>query len=416
MAKTCTPAQLLAKAECFDCGLTRKELLAVRTYLLCQNLTATQGGGGFTPCCIPNPAQNLHIITFSDTTIQIGWSLIGACGPDRFTVFWGTSPGVYTNSASQVGGFLSGFTITGLAPMTTYFIAVQMAQGRCLAALSAEISQSTSNCSLALVNTWKANVIANGGTVSGATVGAVCTFAHGLVTDGLDPLMIYVLPLVPDGLIAATTPLYNTAGGSNPAVNNGPFVAGDLTVNGLVGDALTKWLNIGVNISTAFPSAQNAGWSTYAFSTNATGTDSLAYISGTNIGIFTAAKFTDNNAYSSIGVATVGQNTVQVASPGAGFYTGNRTSNTVHKLYYAKSTSPFAQLGATDALAFNGVFPNSPNSLVFAVNNIGGIGTQFQSSDRLSFYAIHQGLTAAQAQNLFNRVQTLRTTLGGGFV
>ena len=36
MATNCTPSSLLAAAECFDCALTHKQLLASLVYVLCQ--------------------------------------------------------------------------------------------------------------------------------------------------------------------------------------------------------------------------------------------------------------------------------------------------------------------------------------------------------------------------------------------
>jgi hypothetical protein len=49
------------------------------------------------------------------------------------------------------------------------------------------------------------------------------------------------------------------------------------------------------------------------------------------------------------------------------------------------------------------------------VANLSGVLTSF-SSDRLSFAALHTGLTQAESLSLFNAVVAMRTSLGGGTV
>ncbi|HEY3419253.1 MAG TPA: fibronectin type III domain-containing protein [Methanomassiliicoccales archaeon] len=58
-------------------------------------------------------------------TILVSWNAPNSTGGspiEAYWIFWGTSPGAHTNSASS--GLLTSYTITGLARNTTYYIAV----------------------------------------------------------------------------------------------------------------------------------------------------------------------------------------------------------------------------------------------------------------------------------------------------
>jgi hypothetical protein len=125
------------------------------------------------------------------------------------------------------------------------------------------------------------------------------------------------------------------------------------------------------------------------------------------------AKFTDTNAYAQNG----GNPSNQIGTPShnAGYYSNQRISNSDHRLFFANSGTPHAQIGATDAFGpYNGGVPVPFNMYVGCLNN-GGVPIQF-ASDRVSFVGVTIGLSAAQSALLFARIQTLRTALGGGFV
>jgi hypothetical protein len=113
----------------------------------------------------------------------------------------------------------------------------------------------------------------------------------------------------------------------------------------------------------------------------------------------------------SIGRQRIGtiSNLCQVASPGNGFYSCQRVSNTDHRLYFASSGSPHAQVGSTDTASSGSVM-----SPVFVdLYRFNGAG--LTASDTISFYAFTTGLSAADDAKLFARVQTLRQSLGGGY-
>ena len=87
------------------------------------------------------------------------------------------------------------------------------------------------------VDNWARKVVVAGGAApSSATKTALKTFYSALNLAGLLPKMVAVNPFVPDNLIASTVPLIWEAG--NEQWTNHNFVAGDLTVNGLIGDGM----------------------------------------------------------------------------------------------------------------------------------------------------------------------------------
>lgn len=257
---------------------------------------------------------------------------------------------------------------------------------------------------------WSNNVVANGGASPAvATVVAVNQFGAGLNNDGLLLLSLGANPSVwalnviaPDSLIAATTPQIYFKG-SQPWANNGPYVGGDLTINGLTGNASTKFLNTGFNPATVFGSTVQGACSWYAYHTTATGY-SIGNDDGTRL-FGGAAKYTDGRSYAENGAVAneIGVN----PSSGDGFYSNERTSSTVHKFYFATSLSAFAQIGATDTSAFTAYSSTACY--------VGGLNSFAFSSDTISYVSFHNGFTAAQSQAEYNRVQTLRTALGGGF-
>src|SRR5262249_42790513 len=108
-------------------------------------------------------------------------------------------------------------------------------------------------------------------------------------------------------------------------------------------------------------------------------------------------------------------NVIAVASPGAGYYSSQRTSSTSHKLYFANSGNAHAQIGSTDSTSFAGSYPNS--TIYSHAEHLTTLGVQFYTTDRISFWAaIVPGFSSTESATFFSMVQTLRTNLGGGYV
>ncbi len=253
------------------------------------------------------------------------------------------------------------------------------------------------------VSAWSPSVVANGGAApSGATVTALSNFYNGLVSDGLVTLVGAVNCCVPDSLIACLTPLL-IGGGLNPWTNRN-FLAGDLTVNGLVGNGSSKYLQTGVDRSGNNPFS---GMAFYSYSVGGVGVElggstASAYFQATS-------KYNDGNNYFFDGATGV----VLVASGLSGFYSQQRVSLVDHRAFFANSTHIFAQIGSTDIISWTGL-PIGVPPFVLA-NSAIGVAGQFSTSC-ISFAAITFGMTSAQTNALYARIVTLRTALGGGYV
>jgi len=263
---------------------------------------------------------------------------------------------------------------------------------------------------------WGRRVVANGGVApSTNTLSALTTFYRGLDSSGLLPKMKSVNCFVPDNLTAARTPLIKTYG--NDPWTNTNFVSGDLTVNGLKGDGSGKRLDTGVIANTAFSSNNSAGITFYSTDVaNRTELDSSVL---------------NNYATSRFGLA-IWQTTVifycwsdtpdndtayaTALTNALGFYSANRTSGTYSAIYAAHSTSPFALIGDKTTAGLTSTRTTSPLGLYSTFDVAGGNIYSWYSSKRFSFMSIHDGLTSGESQTLYNLVQAMRTSLGGGFI
>jgi hypothetical protein len=360
------------------------------------------------PPTVPVPVNS--VLPAITGTVQVGQTLSGSDGT------WTNSPTGYAyqwlSNGTPIGGATANtFLLTGtqLGEVITFQVTASNAGGIGSPATSTATSAVAAAIN-ALATNWSARVVTNGGAApSGATVTAISNFCDALDAASLTAQMIAVNVFAPDSLIAAITPLIKNFG-IDPWTNNN-FVAGDLTVNGLVGDAATKYLETGVIPDAAFPSADSCGISAYVSVNGA--------INGWEAGAFGVSQtttwlgFATNYAASvELFAFTAG---AQVAATGlAGFYAMNRISHTDTRSFFANSSNAFAQIGATDATPA-GIIPDINTILVFCVKSTAGNPFQFTDHD-LSFIAFHQGLSAADSLALYNAVQALRTALGGGMV
>lgn len=236
---------------------------------------------------------------------------------------------------------------------------------------------------------------------------------NGLIVDGVWEKLIMVQTYPPDGLTTLSYPLkcqvafpvWNSAGGILP---------GQLGVNGLALDGSSQNYYPGFNPGTDFPSAQSCSMIVYHHTTTNTGYACGSY--GAN-GFIVAASFTSgggNNYWSYCGAVSPANNLISGPTPGPGYYCHTRISATDHRIFFANSGSPHAQLGATDSTSFTGSFQQQ-FSAVHAIVNFPNI-TQLYTADQLSFVAYGLGLTQADSLALYTRVQAYRQSIGGGFV
>lgn len=427
------PSDLANAARCFSSCVPVGLHMAMRTQQI-NNVAVVVTNP---VCTAPSAPTNVGPLNQSNTTIKMSWKQVTNHGSfiTGYIVYWGTtSGGPYTNNSGVVGIVPKNYTITGLNPGTTYYFIVvaQTAVGGCVSANSAQGSATTSGamCTLsAKVLDWLARITANNtaaGAIGTPAMTTQCAVEHlyeGLVADGIDGKIIAMLPYIPDvatteGVGASVlammrTPLY-VGGGADPWQNQS-FVVADLTANGLIGDALTKYLVTLLNPTLmAWTPASDCGMSVYVMdgSSNAGwGEMGVNKPSNSSVNVVLFANLSGTSYGELVGFPAGTPS--GVAPNKAGFYGVSRTGINAATLYFGNSTTPFAALGATAGAS--GVPPNR-GMLVHALANddAGGINN-FTSGRRISFACWHTGLSLAQHQALFNRVQAYRVELGGGF-
>lgn len=258
-----------------------------------------------------------------------------------------------------------------------------------------------------LATSWASRVVINGGaSPSSNTVFALSTFCYALDAASLSSKMIAVNCFAPDSLIAAITPLI-VGPGNDPWINhNNAFHAGDLTVNGLHGDGATTFLQTGVKPSDMTGQPNSGGYTIYFYTCpSEASTDLAVYLSPDQAGLFNLSGTVIFDCWNYSSGAT------SVSLPGfIGYVSGNRVSASETHIYAANSGTAHYSAGGSSGAP--GTAPNA-DLWAWAMNATGT--PSYLSTKRLSFIAMHQGLTATASLNFYNAVQALRVALGGGY-
>lgn len=256
------------------------------------------------------------------------------------------------------------------------------------------------------VSNWVQSVFVNGGAnMASNTIWGVDQFWNGCVTDSTSSKIVAVNCMVADNLTACLTPLV-----SPTTWVNHNFVAGDLSVNGLHGDAASKWIDTQIVPSTAFTTMQ-AGVAVYAYTAASAGgnkNDFADYITGGGSLIVDSQNGSNSNGQNQSGDAQ----RIAIATKGNGYYADIRTSSTAENLYFANSGNAHASVGSNTTLTSNTLGAKTLG--VFCINTDFGGAIQF-SDATISAVGAFNGFTSTDDANFYSRLQTLRTTLGGGF-
>jgi hypothetical protein len=259
-----------------------------------------------------------------------------------------------------------------------------------------------------VVSSWATRVVANGGAApTTATKNALNTFYNGLVTDGIDTAIIALDAFVPDSLIACLTPLVVHAG-NDPWTNIGSLTGASVSTSGLLINGSTQCLDSGVVASVSFSSNNDFGISAYT---------------GNNSGLYSLqAGAYDNTNIAEIDIQQVGSGILAGAWNAWNINVAGLLTGAIFGFTSVSRITTLAAYQANSVIGFNtvtsgvaGGLTRPAVSIAVAGRNTSGVFSPTIRSAWYSFCAIHHGLTAAQTQKLFNRVQTLRTTLGGGF-
>jgi len=270
-----------------------------------------------------------------------------------------------------------------------------------------------------IIIAWSNRVVSNGGTYPSVnTQMALSRFIQTLYDTNLYYKMIAVNCFVPDNIVAAMTPLIR-GGGYDPWINNG-FVISDLTINGLIGDGASKYIDTGIIPGATYNNNNfNVGLSLYVSSipTSEYKMD-FGVISGSkNFSIY-AANAAGIGYFFCWNATNYGVDLLQFNYPSntfAGFTCGNRQTNSSLTAYYGNDTVPFGQCGNGSKIQ-TGTNINTYSIYEFNINSNGSPTTGQFSSKRHSFSAIHYGLSQLDALNLYNAVQKMRIDIGGGYI
>lgn len=268
------------------------------------------------------------------------------------------------------------------------------------------------------VGGWIQRILAAGGSApSVGSQSAVHTLCTSLWSAGIITKFISAIPLVSDSLIAACTPIIKLEGNSSWTNHN--FVSGDLTVNGLIGNGSTKYLETGfIPNASSYMTSGSAGLIAYVHTDSATGVQTEIGGYGAAFNSFTGLLTHYNTSHNLWGMWRYSGNGNDALidwtnpSPATGYYSGQRTATNASAVYFANSGTAHASL-ATGA----GAIAGSPTEYAlygFAAN---GVGTPTDyGAKRLSFLAITTGMSSADSSAAYTAIQAFRTALGGGYV
>jgi len=247
-----------------------------------------------------------------------------------------------------------------------------------------------------------------GAALSTTTKNALATFWDALVTGAIHTKMLVINAVVPDNLTAARTPFFHGVGFT--IWDNNGFAAADLTVNGLIGNGSSKYLDTHIYPAGQILAAFSGGMSIYNYTFANENTNEFGGYANATQDIF-AIRINLDVAFFAYGYVGTGSQCSAALANFAGFLSGSRTANNAMALYKASSSVAFATAD-TDAV---GVADRRINQLFNIRAFTCTPGLAGYTSKRCSFFAIHTGLSSGESQTLYNAVQALRVALGGGY-
>ncbi len=290
-------------------------------------------------------------------------------------------------------------------------------------------SQTPSTCEHPLVDDWLARMEADSVALpSDDTIKAVCEFCHDLDRYGLTSKLKVVNPVIPDSIAAMKYPLiWQPSNGVSPFINYG-FTDADLTKDGLKGDGESKYMDTGLVPDTQFgPINTSSGMTVYITDTGNLNASPHFHIGAAEEGhLYANSSFSISDSNEEL-IAGNGRMDAFVESGlgliTTGFHSGSRTAFDLLSYYHGTGSSV---LSLTNTNTSSGIPPEDYTKLpgdpvtvaLFALDFYDGVdySLAYYSSARISFMAIHDGLTQPETANLFAAVQKLRMALGGGYV
>lgn len=379
----------------------------------CTTMVFVCGGGAITTRVqptnkTPTPSNFTFAFNATFTNAVATWGTVPAFVEN--TELWTSSDGVNFALAATVAA--PGTTATVAAPTLPNTLYAKVRFNDLQASPTAGPFSATLSVTMDVVTDWRRRVQVNGDPdPAAAVVTAATTFYNGLVTDALTSKMIALNMVAPGGHRTMRTPLI-VGPGSDPW-NTTSIQAGAVTASGWFDNpgAVNQSMDTGCKPTTMGWTASSAGFTFYVtvndtantlFScgvSNAGQTDPIAAMFHNYSGVVPHAQ-------TSYLFNTTNQTSRQLGDI-TGFVSANRTSTTSHVDYWANSGNAFQALSSE---AVVNAAPTQANNFFFGGANVGGSGAASQK--HYGFFALHMGLTAAEAQNFFNRIQTLMTAWG----
>lgn len=402
-------------------------------YIACAGASATEAvklalwarlaaQGGITPACV-TPNNLLITMTASDPSFTFSMGVQGGgAHPESIVFKWGTvDGGPYPNTKTVPWAASVVLTDPSFVPGTTYFfVAFGLNAPNCQSAGAS--NQEVGDAAFdPIVSSWATRAVANGGTApSVAQKQAVNTFVTGCKTDGIwaDFLFCDIFCPTITNVTTALTPLLVGTGGFDPRVPNVSLNGQANDLKGLHGvTALNVNVQTGLMTSAVWASDDSAGLSIivpdFNGLTNPAGIE-LGCYGPDNVKSLGIACSSAGNSSGWIwnGVFSAGL----VASPGIGYYALDRVAANNLKMYFGKTGTPVAQLGATQATPGGGRWSQATFDLRYFALEFTGSGTA-PSSSYLSLVVGRLGWPdATKHQLLLNRANTLRAAFGSGGV
>jgi len=249
---------------------------------------------------------------------------------------------------------------------------------------------------------WQARVVANGGSVSAATLKAVSDFCVRVDTAGVRDRILRLNLLCGNGLSACLVPLYRgtSLGGTqlgNTTDTNVNFVTGDYAESqGLTATSAGKVLRTGLLSSSMPANAGHAAWSIRNGSFLASG-----FLFGfNNGGGYRTYCFLSNAASQSVGCASGNFNETSSFVSAYARFVVSRTALNSHTLY--RNGASVSNSSATVTATTGG----SDQFSLFGANGSAG------ARAGLNYYSVGDGLTATQAASLDSALSLFLTAMG----
>jgi hypothetical protein len=260
------------------------------------------------------------------------------------------------------------------------------------------------------VKNWQTFVISRHGVVTPKTLLALDWFYRKLKTTSIFAKIKSLNCLVPDNFIAASIPLIANFG--NKIWTNSGFVNGDISSNGLAGGT-SKSLDTGMSPSVIFANIDTGGMTAYIHTYPTTDAEIGGVFEDVYNNSFRLFYGQTSFAFHCYDGGS-GQGNLSGSTPPLGYFSANRTSSSVMRVFTGSlAAGGHRQLASAGQATIGGL--SVFNISVMKANVIGAPLTPIYFDGRVSFFAVHDGLTTQESAIFYYLIQTLRQKLGGGF-